>query len=166
MKVSPSQIKRAPAEFFTVQVTSKAQGPEFVLELRLKKVGGLEWALIYDRAKEWTERYVDGKGEPGKEGYEPPLLLPPIGGQPVFVSASTCQVATALEMAQAPLSPEDRYDFEDFISFMVDDEILSRFTKLFGEIDRNHEEQGDPNNPLAGKTDTSGSLPTVPVETQ
>ena len=93
---------------------------------------------------EMVERYVTGYGLVGKKDYVKPVALPPVGTEPVSVSETACQVAAFLWRAQTG-KEEDRYSFEELLTFMVSDSICSQMCAVALEL----QDDGDTESPLA-----------------
>jgi hypothetical protein len=161
-KVSISTIKRPERKTFVVELTDPPRGeegkpgyyagnPDLKVPLTLRKLGGAEWiAATADAAKAYTAKYVTGKGDPDKPGYEPPVPIPPVDGQTVYLSETTCQVLAAVEYAQT-CPNEDRYTFEELAAFATLDAVLGQLMAAFDRIsfDVEDDQEGSDADPLA-----------------
>lgn len=117
MKVSTSVISRPKVEtkLFTF---SDPANEACTVPMTLRKLSAMEQVAAADIAREYAVRYVHGIGEKGTDGYQQPEPFPPIDGQPVYLSDSACQVGAFIEYAQV-CADEDRYTFEEIVSFMT-----------------------------------------------
>lgn len=119
--------------------------PLLLVPMIFRKLGVMEQAKAQNLAIEMLAKYVTGYGDPAQPNYQPPELLPPIDGEPVFVSETACNVAAMLCVAQIATEAE-RYTFEDLVSFMTSDAICGQMIALYQEIPRR---EGDILDPLA-----------------
>lgn len=159
MKVNGAQVKRPkkPEKVFSFTDPDNPDMPPVIL--RLRKFGSMEMLSALDDATDKTQMYVNGWGEEGEPGYTAPLPLPPVDGQSVTLSESTCRIAASLVLAQTgPM--EDRYTFEELVPFMTIDAICTEMAAAFLFI----QPGGVSQDPLA--TTGLDSLPTAPDGTQ
>lgn len=142
-KVSLGIVKRPGKVTFTKTFTDPAN-PDLSIPVTLRKLGAMEWVAAHDLACEKAEQYVTGFN--GSE----PQSLPPIDGQPVFVSESACRVAAAVAYAQVA-DDQDRYTVEELLGFMTVDAICAQMTEAFNDLQRIPESsgEGDSQSPLA-----------------
>lgn len=151
MKVSPYGLKRPARERWTETFTS-ADG-QLTFDIVLRKLSQAEAVFALDLANMMTEKYVTGYGLRGHKGYIAPQMLPPIDGQPVFVSQSTCQLAATIWRSQVA-EDADRYSFEELLGFMVDDAILAQ---MMAAADKMGTPEVGETDPLASPESASSS---------
>lgn len=107
--------------------------PLYVVGMDFKKMGTLELSAANDYAEMMKERYVTGRGVPGRNGWVEPEALPPVDDQPVMISESTCRVAAMLFIGQT--GPDSgRYTFEEIVSHMVNDSIAEQMVEVVPEL--------------------------------
>lgn len=147
-------LRRGSRVTFTRTLSDPSQGLEIPLTLR--KLGVMDQVRALDEAEAKIQQYVTGMGDPGKPGYVPPALLPPIDGQPVLVSPTTCRVASLVSVAQV-VSESDRYSWEEIVSLMAVDTLCAQITALSSEV---QEQEASPD-PLALTPSEAASSPTA-----
>lgn len=158
-KLSHSVVKRPQRQSIDVVFTDPPRGekgkpgyypgnPDLVLAMKLRKLGGMEWAAARDHGNELTVRYVTGIGEPDTPGYVAPEILPPVDGQPVFPCNSTCTIAATLAFAQIA-EADDRYTAEELLGFMTVDAVLLQMSHALDKLQPTDGDEEVPNSPLA-----------------
>jgi hypothetical protein len=118
--------------------------PDLVLSFPCRKLSRIQWLAVLDIANDRTARYVTGYGKPDEPGYEPPQNLPPVDELPVYLSSTSCQIATAFEYAQVKYEEEERYTFEELAAFMQDDAIFTQMSVKMAELQPEDGEAKDP----------------------
>lgn len=103
------------------------------IPMTFKRLGSAEQLMIQDYLNRQAELYVYGSGTPGKKDYKQPTMLAPVGGKPVTVSPTICQIASILSQAQF-MADAERYTFEEFVSFMQADDICMQMIRVSIEV--------------------------------
>lgn len=138
-----SAIRRIPAETKEFTFTDTLN-PDCTFTVTLKKLGAMAQAAANDLGGQMVAKYV-GYGIEGNEGYVAPTeMFPPIDGQAVHLSESTCQLGTLLECAQTTISSTERYPFEDLVSFMTVDSIANQMAAAAVWVQLPQESGSDP----------------------
>lgn len=147
-------LKRGPRVVISKEFVS--QDGTVKIPVALRKLSQLEIVSALDIANEKFIEIVTGVGEPGDKGYQPPRPLPPINGEPVFLSLTSCQVAAIIWRAQTCENDRDRYSFEEMAQFMIDDAILEQMSETVEQLREVPKKSDDP---LANSGQTSSSMP-------
>jgi len=92
-------------------VTLRSDGNEDIT-LPIRRLPLLEFtAATRETAEGYAAKYIHGKwtDDDGQE-MDHPMTLPPVGGEPVFVTDATCRTLAAIEAAQVG---DDPFTFEE-----------------------------------------------------
>lgn len=149
-KVSPHAIRRPARSSFDVHlVDPPREGYDGVtVTLRLRPLTAVEWIAANDFALRMIERHVNGRGEPEMPGYVPPEPFPPLDGEPVYVSETTCRILAGLVLAQVPTenaaSPDERYTFEELAMFAQANGIARGIAEAYAQLQRETERTTGP----------------------
>ena len=126
-------LKRPAVQERTAVLSDRASNPDARFELRLRRHDAMSLLEAYSLAEEKAREYVTGTGEKGATGYSPPVLFPPVGGEPVFLTAETCRVVAIVQTAQAG-PQEDRYTFEEVAALCTVPAIGAQVARLAFEL--------------------------------
>lgn len=148
-KLSVNVVKRPKRHVFD-EVFTDPSNTDLVLPMSFRKLSAMEWLAVQDMGNKRAIQFVHGTGEVGKPGYSPPDNLPPVDGEPVFLTDSSCTVIAGLEYAQVA-DEENRYTFEEIAGFMTVDVICRQMTAAFEKLESSVED-GETTGPLATTT--------------
>lgn len=138
--------------------------PDSVFTMHLRTLRSIDILNIESLVADNEAMYLWGKGTPGKEGYEPPQELPPVGEEVIILSSASVRVISTLQLCQVSYEEEeaDIYTFPEIAALMAGSDYIARqisswYNNTMEEINSRMEEQ-DKNFP-PGTPPTSSDEP-------
>jgi hypothetical protein len=158
-KQSPFYLNRPKATAIDFTFQDRRTNPENAFVFTFRKLTTLDVLSYLERAEEYVKKYITGYGEEGKTGWQPPQPLPPVNGEIVTVSPSTCRILACIEMAQ--VQPEaDRYRFDELAAMTVVPAIGEQMLAAYAAIQPLGEDE-EAEDPTKGPTDSSSTSASV-----
>lgn len=151
-------LKRPTVQERRVVLSDREGNPGKKFELTVRRHDAMSVVEAYAKGEEYALDYVTGRGEQGKAGYQPPITLPPVGGEALEVTPAACRVIAIVESAQAG---PDKYDFSELAAMCSVPAIAAQVARLASELQPTEsgalEDEPDPLGPTTAPSSGSPS---------